>query len=395
MLSRQDIDALAHRLRPHYRRFLDGLDDDVLLTGHSHQAWPDVSRDAHLRAWDDAATQIDGKWGKILSELLPSFQRGIARRIGSSRPDDIALAPNTHELVYRLLSCLPHPPKVLTTSSEFHSLNRQLDRLIEDGAQVTRVDAESPTFANQMIDALDAGAYDLVALSMVLFTTSRVIGGIDELLRAAERRGVPVLLDAYHAFNAIPMNADAHVGQVFVTGGGYKYAQSGEGVCWMSLPADAAEFRPRTTGWFADFASLESGASQVQYGAGGYRFFGATFDPAGLYRGEAVMRWMDEVGLDVPTLRRQSLLQSGLLIEQFDELGLKERGLTLATPREASQRGAFVSIRTPEAADVSRRLGEAGVRMDTRQDLLRFGPAPYTTSAEIVEGMSRLAQIVG
>ena len=34
----------------------------VLLTGHSHQAWPDVAFDAQKQAWLDAAEQVDDKW---------------------------------------------------------------------------------------------------------------------------------------------------------------------------------------------------------------------------------------------------------------------------------------------------------------------------------------------
>jgi kynureninase len=41
-------------LAPHYSRFR--VTERILLTGHSHQAWPDVSFDAQQRAWLDAAS---------------------------------------------------------------------------------------------------------------------------------------------------------------------------------------------------------------------------------------------------------------------------------------------------------------------------------------------------
>ncbi|MEM7609394.1 MAG: kynureninase, partial [Myxococcota bacterium] len=47
-------------LRPFYGRFLDA--DRILLTGHSHQAWPDVAREGVLQAFDDAAAHVDDKW---------------------------------------------------------------------------------------------------------------------------------------------------------------------------------------------------------------------------------------------------------------------------------------------------------------------------------------------
>ena len=45
------IDASA--LAVHYSRFR--VSDRILLTGHSHQAWPDVGVAAQQRAWLDAA----------------------------------------------------------------------------------------------------------------------------------------------------------------------------------------------------------------------------------------------------------------------------------------------------------------------------------------------------
>ncbi|MEK7386376.1 MAG: hypothetical protein AABZ83_08030, partial [candidate division NC10 bacterium] len=34
----------------------------LLLTGHSHQAWPDAGFEAQQRAWLDAAELVDEKW---------------------------------------------------------------------------------------------------------------------------------------------------------------------------------------------------------------------------------------------------------------------------------------------------------------------------------------------
>ena len=114
-VDRQAIDDVAARVRPSYRRFLER--DELLMTGHSHQAWPDVSRDGHLAAWDDAAALVDGKWGKIFEEILPEFRRHIATRLGTARPDDIAIAPNSHELAYRLSTCFPRDGTIVTTDA--------------------------------------------------------------------------------------------------------------------------------------------------------------------------------------------------------------------------------------------------------------------------------------
>ena len=48
------------RSRAHYSRFR--VAERLLLTGHSHQAWPDVAFEAQQHAWLDAAELVDDKW---------------------------------------------------------------------------------------------------------------------------------------------------------------------------------------------------------------------------------------------------------------------------------------------------------------------------------------------
>lgn len=393
-MSDAEIDALAVPLRAEYRRFLGGRGGEVLLTGHSHQAWPDVAALGQREAWDDAARLVDAKWGRVLGEVLPDFRARVAARLGTPRADDLAVAPNTHELVARLLSCLSDRPSVLTTDAEFHSLSRQLQRLEEDGARVRRLDAEAPDLVARALEALEAEPPELLALSLVLFTTARILDGLPALLARAAELGVPVLVDTYHAFNALPLEVEAWPGEVFVVGGGYKYAQCGEGNCWMLIPAAAERFRPRHTGWFASFETLEDPGPTVAYGAGGARFMGATFDPTPFYRARQVLRWMDERGLDPERLRAQSRLQTAGLVARYDALALAREGLELASPRAPDRRGAFVSFRHPRAGALCHALAERGVRSDARRDLLRLGPAPYTTAAELDRGMQALSELL-
>ncbi len=389
------LDAFAARLRPHYSRFLDLLGEDVLMTAHSHQAWPDVSRDGHMTAWDDAADLVDSKWSKVFNGILPEFQRRVASRIGTTRPLDLAIAPNTHELVFRFASCFPLDGRVVTSDAEFHSLRRQLTRLTEAGMQVSVVPVENgQTYAQRFLQAVDQVRPQWAALSHVLFTTGRVIVDLPQILEGLATRNIPVLVDTYHSFNTMPLAVDSWPGTVFVVGGGYKYAQSGEGSCWMLLPSDAEVFRPLHTGWFADFGGLDGDDQRVRYGRHGLRFFGATFDPTALYRAVWTLRWMDEEGLTPEALRAQSLRATGLMIALYDRSDLSTRGLELVTPRDDEHRGAFITFQTSDAGRLCDALTVRGIRVDRRASLLRFGPAPYTTSVEIRRAMSVLHDLV-
>ena len=54
---------------------------ECCLTGHSHQAWPDVGFEAQQRAWLDAAEFVDDKWERA-AEQAAAVRAGFARLLG-------------------------------------------------------------------------------------------------------------------------------------------------------------------------------------------------------------------------------------------------------------------------------------------------------------------------
>jgi kynureninase len=372
-------------LRSHYTAFL--RPDRVLLTGHSHQAWPDVARDALTECFDDAALHVDDKWGAAFA-VADEVRAGIAFALGG-RARDYALDGNTHALVTRFLSALPLRTRrhIVTTAGEFHTLHRQLRRLAEEGVRVTFIDP-SPvdTLAARLTAAVTADTA-AVLCSSVLFETSSVVPGLGDLAARCRAHGVPLLVDTYHHFGALPFDRAALGDEVFVLGGGYKYAQWGEGVCFLGVPP-GCDFRPVVTGWFADFAHLADRRTDtpVGYGDDGAdRFAGATYDPLSHYRARAVLRFFAAQGMTPSALRACSLRQTAQIFTWADKLGLD-----VATPRAADRRGGFVSVRLQDTGAATEALAAQGIRVDARGDLLRLGPAPYTTDGEIDRAMKAL-----
>jgi selenocysteine lyase/cysteine desulfurase len=378
-----DVVADLPALRAAYSRFLVG--DRVLLTGHSHQAWPDVARDALLRSFDDAARFVDDKWEEAVSPMQERVGAAILARMGFDSSDSIAFGKSTHELTFRLLSCFPSAsrPRIVTTTGEFHSLHRQLARLAEEGVEVVWVPAEPREgLADRLLAAITPGTA-VVAFSAVLFEDAHVVPRLGEIAARAALVGAVPLVDAYHAFNAVPIAWGPAKEQLFVTAGGYKYAEFGEGICWLRIPRDTA-LRPVDTGWFADFAALSAPrAFTVAYGPGGARFTGATFDASAIYRADAVLAHWDRFGLTVPRLRAISLRQTRRILAILDAHGLAE---SVASERDDDRRGGFVAVRHADAGAVVGRLRAASVFADSRRDVLRLGPAPYLTDAEIDRG---------
>jgi kynureninase len=371
-------------LKAHYRTFFDHIGDALHVTAHSHHPWPDVTRAAHLQYWEDSARLTNRKWQeKVFGEVVPEAQRHVARHLGLADPKLVAFAPNTHEFVARLYSCLDwsRRPRVLTTTGEFHSFGRQTRRLEETGRlAVTRIPVEPyATFRERFRQALST-PYDLVFLSQVFFDSSFVVERLEELLAGVPQETI-VAVDGYHAFMAIPVELGALGRRIFYTAGGYKYVQAGEGACFLSIP-EACDLRPLYTGWYSDFGQL-SGAQgdAVGYGADAMRFWGSTFDASGLYRFNAVMRWLDTLGVTA----REIHAHVGALERQFlDGLAaapLPRLPIAALTPPDGAPRGNFLTFDLDAAEDVERRLAAHRILVDRRGRRLRFGFGVYHDAA--------------
>lgn len=388
-----DLCGTPNALALHYGRFR--VAERLLLTGHSHQAWPDRGFNGQRQAWLDAAELVDEKWERAFARA-ERVRRGYARLLGDD-PENIALAQNTHELVVRFLSALPlrQRPRIVTTDGEFHTLRRQLDRLAEEGLEVVKVAAHpAASVAERLLPELD-DRVAAVLVSSVFYETGHIAGGLRELQDACRRVGAELLVDAYHSLNVVPFRvADEGLEETFVVGGGYKYCQLGEGNCFLRVPPGREDMRPVVTGWFSEFSALEaSGAGgPVVYGRGPDRFAGSTYDPTSHYRAAEVFDCFEEWGLTPELLREVSQHQVGLLAERFDALDADPEVITRDRSVALSEIGGFLALRSPRAAELSRRLRERGVLTDYRDDLLRLGPAPYLAEDQLIESVELLGE---
>lgn len=311
-----------------YTKSLQGHEGLYHFAAHSHHLWPDISLEGHQQAWMDASLKSDKKWDKIFSEVIPDVQNLIAEILSLEHPKRIVFAPNTHELVNRVLSLFPSDKEIniLTTTSEFYSFHRQILRLEEDNrTHVMRINTsqifeDRNKWVTQFIEQIKTGKYDLVFLSQVFFDSGFAFTEAElELMVNAKPAHTIFVLDGYHGFCALPYNLSKLEGKIFFLAGGYKYAQAGEGVCFMVVPP--GNWRPANTGWFASFTTLHQAASEkVGYGEDASAFWGGTFDPTGLYRFRSVWNHFKKLELTVAKIHQHvEFLQSVTLREYGPE----------------------------------------------------------------------------
>ena len=384
--------ASPNALAAQYSRFR--VSERLLLTGHSHQAWPDCAERGQLQAFADASELVDQKWERAHARAA-QVRAGFARLLDVD-PSTISLGTSTHELVAKWLSALPlrARPKLVTTRSEFHSARRLLQRLQEEGIEVRWVDAgPSESVGERLADAVDSSVAGVIT-STVFYDSAELAGGLELLSRRCELHGVPLLLDVYHQLNVVPLSLpQAGLTNAYVTGGGYKYCQLGEGNCFLRAPVGCA-LRPVITGWFAEFDALTKTASDsVAYGSLQTRFAGATYDPVSHYRAAEVFGFFERQGLTTSLLREVSQHQVALLRAELDALDLPKE-LLARRDHPLERLAGFLALDSPRAAELQRALAQRGVHCDARGNVLRLGPAPYLSDDQLEAAVATLGEAV-
>lgn len=392
-LTAADLFSDPNAISGDYYRFR--VRERLLLSGHSHQAWPDCAFAGQLRAFTDAAERVDDKW-----EL--AFEQARQVRVGYQRllddPDGCySLAASTHDLLVRFLSSLPlrQRPKLVSTDAEFHSLRRQLDRLEEEGLEILRVAAHPAETVGSRLAQAVCDRTAAVLTSTVFFTSARIAGELGRAAEACRKHGAALLLDLYHQLNVVPFSLrEAGLEDAFAVSAGYKYCQLGEGNAFLRTPPDCG-LRPVATGWFAEFGDLGvlDRGQTVGFNRCHDRFAGATYDPTSHYRAAAVFGYFQERRLDPAFLREVSQHQIGLLRDAFDELDVDPALVRRDRSVPLQCLGGFLALHSPRAASIHLGLKKRGVFTDFRGPILRLGPAPYLSDVQLEEAVSILGEV--
>jgi selenocysteine lyase/cysteine desulfurase len=377
MAARKDLFARALSLAPERLHF----------AAHSHHLWPDASFDGQVRAWVEANQFADRKWDLIFGEVIPEAQAHVARELGLPDPNTVVFAPNTHDLLLRVVSGVERKPvRILSTDGEFHSFRRQGERWEEAGeALITRVPLQPfETFDDRFVAAARAGGFDLIVISQVFFRTGQTFGRISDLAALADPAGPWVVIDGYHGFMATPTDLSAVADRVFYMAGGYKYAMAGEGVCFLHAPEGYCP-RPVATGWFAEFGDLSGPPGGVQYRRDGGRFWGATFDVTPLYRFNGVRRMLDEAGLTTADVsaHARTLMARFQTAVAGGEAGRLQTAEPINPLTDVTDRARFLAFRHDDAEAWRARLLDAGVITDVRDDVIRFGFGLYQDADDV------------
>jgi len=167
---------------------------------------------------------------------------------------------------------------------------------------------------------------------------------------------------------------------------------AGEGMAFMHCPPGFGP-RPLVTGWFAEFGELKAPpGSVVGYTSDAMRFMGATFDPSGLYRFNAIQRMLSDEGLTTAAISAHVAVLQAQLLAALD--GTAIGGADLLNPLDGRPHARFLAFRSPKAAEWNAALKASNCITDVRGDVLRLGLGLYhdrvdvAAFAELARGLS-------
>ena len=362
-----------------FQRALAAAPDRLHFAAHSHHLWPDASYVGQIAAWEDAARLADLKWDRVMGEIWPAAQHHVAAELNLPDPATVVFAPNTHELLLRIVSALPaRPLRILASDGEFHSFRRQSMRWQEAGtATVDRVPLD------RLLDAARTGAYDLIFTSQVQFGTGHVFESIAELAALSRPEGPWVVIDGYHGFMAVETDFSAAADKAFYLAGSYKYAMGGEGCAFLHAPPGFGP-RPEITGWYAEFDDISLPPDRIGYAPDGRRFLGATFDPSGIYRFVAVRDMLADESLTTASIAAHV---EALKARVLANLPLDAKLINPGSPAR------FLALRSPYAARWKAELEAQDIITDVRGDVLRIGFGLYQDSGDVDRLIAALSEL--
>jgi kynureninase len=318
----------------------------------------------------------------------------IGRLVGAA-PGELVVADSTSVNLYKVLNAAlrivrADAPQRTRIVSERHNFPTDLyiaeGLAREMGLELVLVEADE--IAQQLDEHLA-----VLMLTQVNYRTGR-LHDMAAVTQAAHDAGALVVWDLAHSAGALPVDLKG-AGADFAVGCGYKYLNGGPGApafVWVN-PRHAGRFWQPLSGWMGHAAPFEFSPG-YRPGEGIARYLCGT--PAVIAM-SALECGVDTVlAADMAQIRGKSVALTELFIELV-EARCAGHGLTLASPRDAAQRGSQVSFSHPDAGyPMMQALIARGVIGDFRApDILRFGFTPlYTRYTDVWDAVEHLVQML-
>ena len=327
--------------------------------------------DDYLTGWDERGAPWD-YWVERTETARSTF----ARLVGGA-PDDVAVTTSLSAGVSALASAvdLSARRKIVISDFEFPTIGQIWHAQELRGAEVVHVPADGASIPVERFEEAIDEQTAVVSIAAVCYRNGSRLD-VEEITRIAHERGALVVLDAYQAIGTYPLDVGS-LGVDVLAAGVLKYLLGSAGLGFMwTRPGLAEQLLPTQTGWFADENIFAMDIDDYSPSPTARRFQSGTPPVPNIYAGVAAMELMMEIGI-AETREHVNALNERLIA------GIDELGGVVVTPRDAEHRGALVCIRSTDAPELVRLLGESGIVTSERDHNLRISAHAYNTADDI------------
>ncbi|WP_299603823.1 kynureninase [uncultured Tateyamaria sp.] len=373
------------------KEFFDLPEGVIYLDGNSLGPLP---RNAKARVaemmQDEWGAQLIKGWNSAGWMAQPSRVGDMVGRLIGAPAGSVVMGDTLSIKVYQALAAAlkmrPDRKVILSDSGNFPTDLYMAQGLIQmlDGGYELRVVAPEA-----VADAIDDDVA-AVMLTQVDYRTGRVhdMGAITEL---AHSSGAVMIWDLAHSAGALPVDLAACACE-FAVGCTYKYLNGGPGApAFIYVRPDLADsVDPALAGWLGHDAPF---AFDLDYrpAPGIERMRVGTPPVIQLTALEAALEVWE--GIDMQDLRVASVALQEVFIREVEA---RVPELTLASPRDAAQRGSQVSFGFENGYAAMQALIARGVIGDFRApDIMRFGFTPlYLDKADVLAAVDHIETVM-
>ena len=341
-----------------------------------------ASYEDYLRDWDE-----QGAPWEYWVERAEAARGAFAGLVGAD-PDEIAVTTSLSAGVSALFSGLRFEGErttIVVSDFEFPTVGQIAHAQELRGRQVVHVpEAGDATIPLEHFDAAVDERTALVAVTHVCYRNgSRV--DIEGVVRLAHERGALVLVDAYQAAGAIPLDVRA-LDADFLAAGTVKYLLGSAGLAFLYCRSDLIErIRPTSTGWFADEDIFRMDIHDYSPSTTARRFEFGTPPIPSIYAGLAGLELVQEIGIAETEEHVRGL--TALLIDGVEELGGR-----VVTPRDPERRGPLVAVASTDEHALVAALGSEGIVTSSRDGNLRISFHGYNSSEDVEAVLAALGR---
>ncbi|KAA9106467.1 kynureninase [Microbacterium rhizomatis] len=341
-----------------------------------------------IRGWDESWMGLPFAIGDEIGRVA----------IGAA-PGQTTIGDSTTVLLYKLVraafdaQCAADPARVEIVVDRD---NFPTDRYIVDGIAAERggrvrwieVDRTAGVDADGLRAAVGPETA-VVLLSQVAYRSGH-LADAEALTTIARDAGALTVWDLCHSAGSVPVRADEW-GFDLAVGCTYKYLNGGPGSPAFAYVAERHQdsLAQPIQGWMgtADVFAMGPGYRPAD---GMRRFLSGTPPVLGMLAMQDTLEMIGEAGIDA--IRDKSIALTEFAVRVSDSI-LAPLGVTLASPRDPSQRGGHVTLAHPAMREVTARLWSQDVIPDYRDPGgLRIGLAPLSTSfTETLTGLDAVA----